>query len=362
MLPYTNSRIHDISPYSPGQPIEGIVRELGISNPIKLASNENPHGPSRVAIQAIRESLSSISRYPDSSATQLRLKIANYLDIEPNQITLGNGSNDVLELATRVIMQDECHAIVDEYCFLVYPLAVKASRGNLVVVSSRDWGHDLSAMLAAVTNKTRLVFIANPNNPTGTWINESTLRAFLSALPKFVWTVLDEAYFEYANVNEGYPNGVSLLKEFPQLIVTRTFSKIFGLAALRVGYAVSSSEFAELMNRVRQPFNVNSIAQSAAEAALVDEAFIQSSLQLNMSGMKEVCKGIRDIGMSYIPSAGNFITFDCFREAMPIYDALLQKGIIVRPVSSYGMPNHLRVSIGLPEEVRVFLQALREVA
>ena len=359
MIEHINESVRGLNPYVPGKPIEELARERGLVDIVKLASNENPRGPSRKVLDAIGEEASSLSRYPDGSGYVLKQKLASRLGVAVEQITLGNGSNDVLELATRVAISPGCEAIVDEHCFVVYPLAVAAAHGVLVVAKSRNWCHDLDAMVALVTPATRILFIANPNNPTGTWVDESTLRALLSDLPEHVWVVVDEAYFEYVTAAE-YPNGVSLVEEFPNLIVTRTFSKVYGLASLRIGYSVSSAEFADLMNRIRHPFNVNSVALAAAAAALDDEDYVRESIRLNDEGMQQIESAVQKLGVASIPSVGNFITIETGPDSMEIYERLLQRGVIVRPIANYKMPHHLRVTVGTPSENERFIRALEE--
>ena len=355
-----NARVAGLTPYQPGKPIEELTRELGISDVVKLASNENPRGPGPAVRAALERAATDLSRYPDGSGYRLKRALGAHLGVPPEQITLGNGSNDVLELAARVAISPGTEGIVDAHGFVVYPLAVAAAHGQLVTAPSRDWGHDLDAMLDRVTAATRIVFLANPNNPTGTWVRERALTAFLRAIPESIWVVLDEAYYEYVSEPD-YPNGIRLLPSYPNLIVTRTFSKIHGLAGLRVGYSVSTAAFADLMNRIRQPFNTSSMGLAAAEAALGDRDFTATSRAMNDAGMLQLTGGLDALGIDRIPSIGNFVTFDCARVAMPVYEALLARGIIVRPVANYGMPNHLRASIGRPEENERLLQALREV-
>ena len=355
-----NARVAGLTPYQPGKPIEELTRELGISDVVKLASNENPRGPGPAVRAALERAATDLSRYPDGSGYRLKRALGAHLGVPPEQITLGNGSNDVLELAARVAISPGTEGIVDAHGFVVYPLAVAAAHGQLVTAPSRDWSHDLDAMLDRVTAATRIVFLANPNNPTGTWVRERALTAFLRAVPESVWVVLDEAYCEYVSEPD-YPDGIRLLASHPNLIVTRTFSKIHGLAGLRVGYSVSTAAFADLMNRIRQPFNTSSMGLAAAEAALDDAAFTATSRAMNDAGMLQLTGGLDALGIDRIPSIGNFVTFDCARVAMPVYEALLARGIIVRPVANYGMPHHLRASIGLPEENERLLQALREV-
>jgi len=355
-----NERLAELSPYQPGKPIEELARETGIEDVVKLASNENPRGPGPAVRAAIERAAAELSRYPDGSGHRLKGALAAHLNVAEAQITLGNGSNDVLELAARVALSPGTEAIVDAHCFVVYPLAVVGAHGRLVVVPSKDWGHDLDAMLKRVNEATRIVFIANPNNPTGTWTPRSALERFLGALPARVWVVLDEAYREYVS-EPAYPDGIALQASHPNLIVTRTFSKIHGLAGLRIGYSVSSPAFADLMNRIRQPFNASSLALAAAEAALADTDFVASSTALNAAGMAQLEAGLKRLGVSFIPSLGNFITLHCQRPALPVYEALLERGVIVRPVANYGMAEHLRVTIGLEAENERFLDALGAV-
>lgn len=356
-----NTPVAGLTPYQPGKPIEELMRERGVAGAIKLASNENPRGPGPAVRQALAAAVDDVSRYPDGSAYRLKRALAAQLNVEPAQITIGNGSNDVLELAAKVAISPGCRGVVDAHCFVVYPLAITAASGTVVRVPSQAWGHDLAAMAKAVDANTRIVYIANPNNPTGTCASADALGAFLGRVPNTVWVVVDEAYAEYAS-GPDHPNGVALLDEFPNLIVTRTFSKIYGLAALRIGYALSSPVFADLMNRVRQPFNANSLALAAAEAALGDEDYVAESRRLNAAGMAQIERGLTALGLDWIPSHGNFITFEAERDggpsALAIYDAMLDDGVIVRPVANYGMPRHLRATIGLPAENDRFLTAL----
>jgi len=359
-LANTHAGIAGLMPYQPGKPIDELARELGISDIIKLASNENPRGPGPLVQQAIQAQLADLSRYPDGSGYALRQALVEHLGVSAEQITLGNGSNDVLDLITRVAVEPGYEAIVAEHSFVVYRLAVACAGGTLVTVPARDYGADLDAMLAAVTERTRAIFIANPNNPTGTWVSHSALLSFLDAVPPEVWVVLDEAYFEFAQ-SADYPDGVKLLARYPNLIVTRTFSKVHGLAALRVGYGVSSAEFADLLNRARQPFNVNSLGLAAAAAALQDAQFVSSSVQLNGQGMQQLTSHLQDMGLACIPSLGNFVTVDCGQPGAEVFQRLLHQGVIVRPVTEYGLPQHIRVSIGLPEENQRLLDVLPEV-
>jgi histidinol-phosphate aminotransferase len=350
--------IRDLQAYQPGKPIEALERELGITNIIKLASNENPLGPSPKVLEVLQRGLKNISRYPDGF--ELTAKLAQHLRVAPQQITLGNGSNQVLNVIAQTFLQAHNNAIVSAHAFIVYPIAVKMLGAGLKTVPAKNWGHDLEAMAAAIDEHTRVVFIANPNNPTGTWNSRGDIRAFLQKVPADVIVVLDEAYTEYVTTPD-YESGMNLLSQYPNLVVTRTFSKAYGLAGLRVGYAVSCEQVADLLNRVREPFNVNNLALLAAQTALDDVDYLQKSRALNTAGMQQLEAGFRQLGLDYIPSIGNFIAVEFQQDAMALYNRLLREGVIVRPVGVYNMPKHLRISIGLPEENQRLLDALRRV-
>ena len=357
---WANRDILTLQPYQAGKPIEELQRELGVSDVIKLASNENPRGPGPAVHAAMARAATTLSRYPDGSGYRLKHALAKHLGVDAQRISLGNGSNDVLELVARVALSPGCEGIVSAHAFVVYPLAVIAHGGTLVTVPAQNWTHDLGAMADAVTKATRIMFVANPNNPTGTWVGRRELTAFLDRIPEHVVTVLDEAYFEYLQ-HPDYPNGIELQGRYPNLVVTRTFSKIYGLAGMRVGYCVSHPDIADLLNRVRQPFNVSSLALECAEAALGDQEFVRRSREINDEGMEQLRRGLDQLGVPYIPSGGNFLCVDLRRPAAPTYDALLRLGVIVRPIAGYGMPNHLRVTVGLHEENARFLDALARV-
>lgn len=352
--------VQGLHPYQPGKPVEELERELGISNSIKLASNENPQGPSQVAMAAVQAALSESCRYPDASGFKLKQALSEHYNITADTITLGNGSNDVLELIGRAFVVPGDEVIYSQHSFVVYMLVAQSTGATSVVVPAREWGHDLDAMAAAVTDKTRIIFLANPNNPTGTWFTGQALRDFMAKVPENVVVVLDEAYLEYVAEPE-YLSGLQLQADFPNLVVTRTFSKAFGLAALRIGYAVANPAITDLLNRVRQPFNVNIPALEAATAVLSDAAYLKRSVELNSAGMAELEQGFTRLSVNWIPSVGNFISVDCGCDAAPVYAGLLQEGVIVRPVANYQMPDHLRVTIGLPEENSRFLTAFAKV-
>ena len=354
--------VQKLSPYVPGKPVDELARELDIdpATIIKLASNENPLGSSPKALEAIRNELAELTRYPDGNGFELKKRLAERCGVTLDQVTLGNGSNDILELVARAYLAPGLNAVFSEFAFAVYPIVTQAVGAQAKVVPAKDWGHDLPAMLAAIDGDTRVVFIANPNNPTGTWFGPDALSQFLAAVPEHVLVVLDEAYIEYAQGAE-LPDGLKYLAQYPNLLVSRTFSKAYGLASLRVGYGLSTPVVADVLNRVRQPFNVNSFALAAACAALDDVEYVTKSRNLNEVGMEQLEGGFRLLGLSWIPSKGNFIAVDLGRDSAPVYQGLLREGVIVRPVAGYGMPNHLRVSIGLPAENTRFLEALAKV-
>lgn len=353
--------VRGLSPYQPGKPIEELARELGLDPDeiIKLASNENPLGPSEKALAAVREAMAGLCLYPDGNGFELKQALSGHYGVGMDQITLGNGSNDILEIIARCFAGPGDEVVFSQYAFAVYPLVSRAIGARGVCVPARDWGHDLDAMADAITERTRLVFVANPNNPTGTVHDAAAMEAFLARVPERVLVVLDEAYCEYLT-GSGYPDGVSLLERFPNLIVCRTFSKAWGLAALRVGYAISSPELADILNRVRQPFNVNALALAAATAVLEDRDYLARAREVNAAGLAQLTGGFERMGVNYIPSAGNFVTFEAGPQARAVYRSLLQHGVIVRPLEGYDMPCHLRVSVGLPEQNARFLDALAE--
>ena len=348
--------IRAISPYLPGKPITEVARELGIpvEGIVKLASNENPLGMSPRAKKAVEAALSGAERYPDQF--ELVSALAARLGVDATQIVLGNGSNDVLDLAARVFIAPGRSAVFSRHAFAVYPLATMSAGGTCLVAEAKDYGHDLVAMRALVREDTRVIWIANPNNPTGNFLPYAEVRDFLASVPVDVAVVLDEAYNEYLAPADR-ADTVQWIRDFPNLIVTRTFSKVYGLAGVRVGYAVAAPEIADLMNRVRQPFNVNNLALAAATAALDDHLFIAESYELNRRGMEQVVAGLKRLGLAHIPSHGNFVTF-AVADGAAVNRKLLQQGVIVRPIGGYGLPNHLRVTIGLETENARFLDAL----
>ncbi len=359
--------VRGLNPYQPGKPISELEREYGVSNIVKLASNENPLGPGQRVLEAIRElPEEELARYPDGGGFELKQALARRHGVEPDCITLGNGSNDVLVLMAEAFLQDTLEAVHSQYAFAVYPIAIQACGATARVApalppgSDSPYGHDLAAMAERVTDKTRLVFIANPNNPTGTWVRAEPLREFLETLPEHTLVVVDQAYGEYMD-DPDYPDCVDWLDRFPNLVVTHTFSKAFGLAGLRVGYSVSAPGIAGILDRVRQPFNVNLLGGVAALAALEDRQHLGRSVEMNAGERDRLQDAFGGFGLEFVPSAGNFVLVDMGRAAMPVYDALLRKSVIVRPVANYGLDRHLRISVGTPAENDRLLQAMEEV-
>ena len=348
--------VRAISPYQPGKPITQLAREMGLSveQIVKLASNENPLGMSPKARAAVLAGLSDLARYPDQFALQQSLAERTGLGME--RVVLGNGSNDVLDLIARVFLAPGRSAVFAQYAFAVYPLATLSAGAEPIAVAARDYGHDLLAMRQAIRPDTRLVWIANPNNPTGTFLPHAQLREFLQGVPADVVVVLDEAYNEYLPPAERVET-IAWLAEMPNLVITRTFSKIYGLAGLRIGYALTSGDIADLMNRVRQPFNCNNLALAAACAALDDHEFVAASYALNRAGMEQIVGGLKRLGCTHIPSHGNFVAFRV-ADAVLVNQKLLKQGVIVRPIAGYGMPDWLRVTIGTETENARFLVAL----
>ncbi len=351
-----NPAILNLLPYQPGKPACELEAELGIQAAIKLASNENPLGTSPQVITAIQHSLSQLHIYPHDHVLALKKALALHHTVLPEQITLGNGSDNNLELIIKVFLNDHDTAIVSEYAFMTIPLLIQACGAKAITVPHQHYGHDYEAMLAAVQPNTRMLFIVNPNNPTGTYLNTQAFHALMQALPKNIIVVVDEAYIEYVDVND-FPDCINALKQYENLIIVRTFSKAYGLAGLRLGYTVSSAEIADLLNRVRLPFNVSSLAASAGLAAIQDQTHIQNTKALNQHGKKMILAKLRELNLNVIPSVGNFITVDV-GDAKKIYEAMLHLGVIVRPLNAYGLHTHLRISIGTEAQNQRCLAAL----
>jgi histidinol-phosphate aminotransferase len=357
--------VRTLAPYIPGKPLEELEREYGIRDSIKLASNENPFGPGQRALEAIARTAREIGLYPDGSGFKLKQALAKKHGCNTNSITLGNGSNDVLVLIAEAFLSPQSEAVYSQYTFAVYPIAVQATGATARIAPANPaghampLGHDLAAMAKLINERTRLVFVANPNNPTGTWVSAAALKKFVAGVPEQTLVVVDEAYIEYVSTPD-FPDASRWLGEFPNLIVTRTFSKVYGLAGLRVGYALSHPSVADMLNRVRQPFNVNTIALAAALAALDDSEHLQRSVATNRAGMAQLQAGFDALGVRHLPSAGNFVMIDCGRPAPAVYEAMLRQGVIVRPVGNYGLPNHLRITIGTREQNERMLAALKK--
>jgi histidinol-phosphate aminotransferase len=352
------TNVRAISPYQPGKPIAHVAREMGIpiENIVKLASNENPFGMSPKARAAVETALSSLERYPDDF--DLKDALASHTGIGAERIVLGNGSNDVLDLVARVFLAHGRSAVFSRHAFAVYPLATLSAGAEPLLVPAKDYGHDLDAMLAAIRPDTRVVWIANPNNPTGTFLSRQAIGDFLKRVSADVAVVLDEAYNDYIPAGERF-DSIEWLGEFPNLIVSRTLSKIYGMAGLRVGYGLTSPEVADLMNRIRQPFNCNNLALAGAIAALDDTPFIEKSYALNLAGKEQIEAGLKKLGISFIPSYGNFIAIKV-GDAKSVNEKLLRQGVIVRPVAGYDMPEWLRTTIGSEYENGRFLTALEK--
>ena len=354
--------VRGLHAYEPGKPVDELERELGLTNIIKLASNENPLGASQKVIDAITAELSELSRYPDGNGFALKQVLADKHGVTTKQVTLGNGSNDILELLTRAFVSPDNEVVFSEHAFAVYPIVTQAVGAKAVVVPAKQWGNDLDAILAAITDKTRVVFVANPNNPTGTCVGGDRLKSFIKKVPEHVLVVIDEAYFEYAQeLFPDYESAEHYLSGSPNLIVTRTFSKAYGLAALRMGYSLSSPEIADFLNRVRQPFNVNSLAMTAAITALSDTQHLSDTLAMNKTGIEQYHQACIELGLEWIPTAANFISINVKQNGRDVFEKLLQRGIIVRPVDNYGMPDFVRITVGREEENQRCIEALTEV-
>ena len=357
--------VRAIAPYQGGKPIAEVAREFGLDEAkiIKLASNENPLGMPESARLAMQKAVADIGRYPDANGFDLKAAITAKYDVPAEWITLGNGSNDILELATHAFVQAGQAAMYAEFSFVVYALATQAVGARAIVVKAKDYGHDLAAMFDAITADTKLIFIANPNNPTGSFIPAAELEAFLARVPPQIVVVLDEAYNEYLPPEVQYES-ISWVRKYPNLLVSRTMSKAYGLAGLRIGFGIAQPAITDLLNRIRQPFNVNSLAQAAAVAALNDTEFLQRSAQLNRDGYRQLTQTFDELGLEYVPSFGNFVMVKVGADEAAgarVNLALLKQGIIVRPVANYGLPQWLRVTIGLPQENAAFIDALKKL-
>jgi len=357
-----NPQIANLAPYQPGKPISELAREFNL-NPnaiIKLASNENPLGCSPKIKQAITAELAKLARYPDGASFMLKQKLAKFYQLQTEQITIGNGSNDILDLLARIFLNEQSNAIFSAHAFIVYKLATITSGAKFKEIAAQNYAHDLNAIANAVDAQTKIIFLANPNNPTGSWFKQDELIAFLNKIPVSVLVVLDEAYYEYAQ-GDDFANGLSLVNKYPNLLVTRTFSKVYGLAGLRIGFAISQPDIADMLNRARQPFNVNSLAQAAAIIALEDQEFVAGAIKANIKGMHQLNLGLEKLGLKVLPTKGNFMAVDFGQDVSNIDLKLQQNGVIVRPIAGYDMPNFLRISIGTEAENARLLQVLAQI-
>ena len=355
--------VRALAPYQAGKPISEVAREFGLdeANIVKLASNENPLGVPASALAAMQAAASDLARYPDANGFALKEAISAKYAVPQSWITLGNGSNDILELAAHALVRPGESVVFAQYSFAVYPLATQAVGGRAINVPAKDFGHDLDSMAASIAADTKLVFIANPNNPTGTFLSAAQIEAFLQKVPAHVVVVLDEAYNEFLAPEHQY-DALQWVKQYPNLLISRTLSKAYGLAGLRVGFAIAQPALTDILNRIRQPFNVNSLAQAAAVAALNDSQFLAKSAALNAAGYQQFIQAFAEMGLQYVPSFGNFVLVkvgDDDAAGARVNLALLKQGVIVRPVGNYGLPQWLRISIGLPEVNATCIAALK---
>lgn len=354
-----NIGVRNLTPYQPGKPIEELERELGITSSIKMASNENPLGPSPNAILATQHALQNAHIYPDGGCFELKQALAQFLKVNHDQITVGNGSENILELIVKAYLHRDDKAVISQYAFLTIPILIQSYGSHATVVPARAWGHDVDAMIKAIDDKTRILFLVNPNNPTGTYTREADFVRLMQSVPSNVLVVVDEAYADYIDC-EDYPKTLTYLNQYPNLVITRTFSKVYGLAALRLGYSISSPDIADILNRARLPFNVNTIASKAACAAILDQTHVANSIALNIAGMDQLQMGFKRLNLNYIPSICNFITVDV-GDASHIYQQLLHEGVIVRPLNAYGLSHHIRVTIGTQQQNERFLSSIEKV-
>ncbi len=356
MALHVHPDIRSLSPYVPGKPIDELQRELGLTRVIKLASNENPLGPSPKALAALNGVQDMLHRYPDGGAYRLRQALADRWKVAGEQLILGNGSDEILGLLARTFLTPGDEAVMADHTFVIYKLEVTAVHAKPVIVPLVNWTHDLDAMASAISPRTRLVFVCNPNNPTGTMVSAEAVNRLMAQVPEDVIVVFDEAYYEYVR-DPSFPDTLAYVRQGRNAIVLRTFSKIYGLAGLRIGYGISTPEIIDLLNRVRPPFNANSLAQKAALAALGDDEHVAKSRVVNAAGMEQVESGLRALGLTPIPSEANFVYFDCKRDGRRVFEALLREGVIVRHLDG----TMLRVTIGQPDENTAFIQALHKV-
>tara|TARA_B100000614_G_scaffold209684_1_gene192617 strand:- start:2056 stop:3183 length:1128 start_codon:yes stop_codon:yes gene_type:complete len=358
-----NQGVLGLKPYEPGLPLEQTQKKLGLKKIIKLASNENPLGPSSKALDLLQEKMNSFSselnRYPDGNAYELKEAISKRYNVDPNQVTIGNGSNDLIEFVSRCFLGKGKKAIYSQHGFAIYPLAIKATGALPIKSKAKNWGHDLELMSDLIDNKTKVIFIASPNNPTGTAKTLSEINDFLENVPEDILVFLDQAYYEYIEGTE-FDIPFSLINDYPNLVISRSFSKAHGLAALRLGFCVSNPELSDYLNRVRQPFNANTLALDLGKVALSDQEHIDKSVKINSLGMDRLKKTFTNLDYNFIESWGNFISFDAKQDSDVAFQYFLEKGVILRSLKVYEMPQHLRVSIGTEEEMDFFLQVFED--
>ncbi len=357
----TKENLRSVKNYQPGKPVEELERDTGVKNAVKMASNENALGPSPKAVAAMRKVLSKVHRYPDGGCYYLRQKLSKFLNVPADSLVFGNGSDELLVFATRAFVSEADEVIIADPTFLIYEIACSVENGRIIKVPMKNFRYDLEGMKNKISLRTKLIFIANPDNPVGTYINQQALTAFLRAVPAHVIVVLDEAYCEFGRVKKDYPDSLQLLKKYPNLMVTRTFSKAYGLAGLRVGYAVASRAIVNALNKVREPFNVNLLAQEAAVAALDDREHLQKTTKLVNEGRKFLTLSLQKIGINCVDTVTNFILADLKREAQPVYEALLKHGVIIRPMNAWGLSRFIRVTIGKKVENKRFIETLKQV-
>lgn len=360
MKKLTHKGIEDLVPYPPGKPIEELERELGLTGSIKLASNENPLGPSPIALNAIMDKASTLNRYPDGSGYYLKNMLNKKFGVPFEQIVLGNGSNEIIELIIRTFLSPAEHVVQAFPTFLVYEKIVKGAGGRIISVPLSDFRIDLNRMAEAITPDTKIVFICNPNNPTGSVLRMDEMRDFLDRIPRDIIVALDEAYIEFVS-DERAANGLDLLSDYPLLFVLRTFSKLYGLAGLRIGYGFASEKLVDYINRVRQPFNAGTLAQAAATAALEDVEFVSRTLKLVREGLRYLCNELDDMGLEYIPTQTNFFLIKVPGSGKEVFERMLKQGVIVRAMDAYGLPDYIRINAGLPEENERFIKTLKKV-
>lgn len=361
LFPTAKSNLARVKTYQPGKPIEEVQREYRVKSAIKMASNENALGASPKAVKAMTKVLKNVFRYPDGGCFYLRKKLAKFLKVSEDNLIFGNGSDEILVLAVRALIGPGDEVIIANPTFLIYEIATQVESGAVIKVPMKDFRYDLNGFLQKLTPRTKLIFIANPDNPVGTYINDKRFAEFMARVPGNVVVVLDEAYFEFAREAKDYPDGISYLSKYKNLIVSRTFSKAYGLAGLRVGYGVSSPDLIQTLSKVREPFNVNLLAQEAALAALDDRAFLAKSVKLVREGRKFLAAELQKLGFQVVPTVTNFILFDLKSDANQVYESLLKKGIIVRSMSAWGLPTFMRVTIGKKADNKKFIQTLKEI-